>query len=81
MQSLSAARHFGIIDITRSMITTEGILRPMRGIGAVILGAGPAHAAYFSSYEYIKKNLSSNILTSNHNYLGQGNLTAKQNYS
>lgn len=36
------------------MIKKEGVLRPMRGIGAVVLGAGPAHALYFSSYEYLR---------------------------
>lgn len=29
--------------------------RPLRGVGAVVLGAGPAHALYFSSYEYSKE--------------------------
>lgn len=36
------------------MVKKEGALRPMRGIGAVVLGAGPAHALYFSSYEYLR---------------------------
>ena len=36
------------------MVKKEGVLRPMRGIGAVVLGAGPAHALYFSSYEYLR---------------------------
>lgn len=36
------------------MIRKEGVLRPMRGMGAVVLGAGPAHAMYFSSYECLR---------------------------
>lgn len=27
------------------------------GVGAVVVGAGPAHALYFSSYEYLKEKL------------------------
>jgi hypothetical protein len=30
------------------MIKYEGILRPVRGIIAVVFGAGPAHALYLS---------------------------------
>lgn len=32
--------------------------RPMRGVGAVVAGAGPAHAFYFATYEYTKEVLS-----------------------
>lgn len=32
--------------------------RPFRGIGAVVAGAGPAHAFYFATYEYAKETLS-----------------------
>ncbi|KAK7078021.1 hypothetical protein SK128_006607 [Halocaridina rubra] len=42
------------------MINSEGIMRPLGGVTAVILGAGPAHALYFSAYESIKKTFGSN---------------------
>lgn len=29
--------------------------RPFRGIGAVVAGAGPAHAFYFATYEHSKE--------------------------
>lgn len=29
--------------------------RPVRGMGAVVAGAGPAHALYFATYEYSKE--------------------------
>lgn len=32
--------------------------RPFRGIGAVVAGAGPAHAFYFATYEHSKKVMS-----------------------
>lgn len=36
------------------MVRQEGIFRPFRGISAMIVGAGPAHALYFSCYEFLK---------------------------
>jgi solute carrier family 25 iron transporter 28/37 len=41
-------------DALIKMISTEGIFRPVRGIQAVFIGAGPAHAMYFSCYENMK---------------------------
>lgn len=32
--------------------------RPFRGVGAVVAGAGPAHAFYFATYEQSKEVLS-----------------------
>lgn len=29
--------------------------RPIRGVTAVVAGAGPAHAFYFATYEYSKE--------------------------
>uniref|UniRef100_A0A2P2I2F9 Mitoferrin-1 n=1 Tax=Hirondellea gigas TaxID=1518452 RepID=A0A2P2I2F9_9CRUS len=46
------------------MIMREGIMTPIKGVNAVILGAGPAHALYFSAYEGIKHRFgSSNSFT------------------
>lgn len=38
---------------------------PLRGVGAVVIGAGPAHAMYFSSYEFSKEALAK-VSTNNH---------------
>jgi len=35
--------------------TTEGIGRLWRGIASVIMGAGPAHAAHFGTYEFVRE--------------------------
>ncbi|KAI8802395.1 mitochondrial carrier [Cladochytrium replicatum] len=35
--------------------TTEGVLTLYRGVTSVMVGAGPAHALYFSTYEQCKK--------------------------
>jgi len=54
MQSLS---HFNTTITTTlgDMIKKEGIMRPIRGMGAVVAGAGPAHAFYFAIYEHSKE--------------------------
>ena len=52
------ARYTGIIDAFYKITKNEGIFRPVRGMGVVALGAGPAHALYFSCYEFIKNNFS-----------------------
>ncbi|CAI0381893.1 unnamed protein product [Linum tenue] len=44
----------------RSIIKTEGTAGLYRGIAAMGLGAGPAHAVYFSVYETCKKRFSGN---------------------
>lgn len=59
MQSLSPMHSgFSVYQTLSNMVTKEGILRPIRGMGAVVLGAGPAHAFYFGTYEYTKETMS-----------------------
>ncbi|KAI9032129.1 mitochondrial carrier [Hyaloraphidium curvatum] len=36
------------------ILTTEGFMSLWRGVGSVVLGAGPAHAIYFATYEHCK---------------------------
>lgn len=58
MQSLSPspeASYRTVREGLSKMISHEGVLTPVKGVNAVILGAGPAHALYFSAYENIKK--------------------------
>ncbi|XP_071442078.1 mitoferrin-1 isoform X2 [Hetaerina americana] len=58
MQSLSPspnATYRGVGEALYRMVTQEGLLRPCRGMCAVVSGAGPAHALYFSTYEYLKE--------------------------
>lgn len=52
------ANYKGIADAMIKIVKTEGALRPVRGMGVVAFGAGPAHALYFSCYEFIKNNFS-----------------------
>ncbi|CAK9299179.1 unnamed protein product [Gordionus sp. m RMFG-2023] len=58
MQSLLSYKLYegkNLLQNLSQIIKNEGILRPIRGLNAVVIGAGPAHALYFSSYEAIKK--------------------------
>lgn len=38
-------------------IKIKNYFRPFRGVGAVVAGAGPAHALYFASYEKMKETM------------------------
>lgn len=46
-----------ITGALRTIIRQEGWSRPVRGVSAVFVGAGPAHAMYFAGYEKIKREL------------------------
>ncbi|XP_054261104.1 mitoferrin-1 isoform X2 [Macrosteles quadrilineatus] len=69
MQSLSTTTSYRIGEVLQRMVSQEGLLRPVRGMGAVVLGAGPAHAMYFSCYEYLKENMTHHGLN---NHLAYG---------
>lgn len=53
-----------------SIIRSEGAVGLYRGIGAMALGAGPAHAVYFSVYESFKERFGGN--RSGHHPLAHG---------
>lgn len=58
MQSIRMGRVYSSpYDALIKMVNTEGIFRPVRGIQAVFIGAGPAHAMYFACYENMKVKL------------------------
>lgn len=46
-----------ITGALRTIVRQEGWSRPVRGVSAVFVGAGPAHAMYFAGYEKIKRQL------------------------
>ncbi|KAF3425612.1 hypothetical protein E2986_05165 [Frieseomelitta varia] len=47
----------GVGTVLSRMVQQEGFLRPIRGMSAMVVGAGPAHALYFSCYEFVKNKL------------------------
>ncbi|KAL5550745.1 hypothetical protein UlMin_000921 [Ulmus minor] len=58
MQALGAScsvRPIGVRQALSSILKLEGPAGFYRGIGAMGLGAGPAHAVYFSVYEWCKE--------------------------
>lgn len=72
MQSLSpSTAGYNISTTFLNMIKNEGLLRPIRGLPAVVAGAGPAHALYFASYEFAKESLTN--FTTQHHQLNYGN--------
>uniref|UniRef100_A0A182JC87 Mitoferrin n=2 Tax=Anopheles atroparvus TaxID=41427 RepID=A0A182JC87_ANOAO len=70
MQSLTHMKaHDTIISTFRDMVRTEGLMRPFRGVMAVVAGAGPAHALYFGAYEYSKEMIATVSDRDNVNYM------------
>eukprot|EP00052_Salpingoeca_macrocollata_P005046 m.45072 g.45072 ORF g.45072 m.45072 type:complete len:331 (-) comp14627_c0_seq1:27-1019(-) len=60
------ARYKGLRDAFRTMIQQEGTASLFSGIRAVALGAGPAHALYFGTYEQAKLLLGANVGSAHH---------------
>ncbi|KAI9797242.1 MAG: Fe(2+) transporter [Candelina submexicana] len=55
-----SAVYTGISNAARQISSTEGILSLWRGISSVVIGAGPAHAVYFATYEAVKQAMGGN---------------------
>lgn len=75
MQSLQPhpkAQYKNVFDGLLKMIHTEGIWRPLRGLNAMVVGAGPAHAMYFACYEQMKRTLSDAINHGGNSHLANG---------
>ncbi|XP_075994543.1 mitoferrin-2-like [Genypterus blacodes] len=75
MQSLHpepGARYRNVMDALRQIVRTEGLWRPIRGVNVLAVGAGPAHAIYFSCYEKIKFSLSAAIHPGTNSHFANG---------
>lgn len=72
MQSFTTTANEGISETFLRMVRHEGILRPVRGMSVMIIGAGPSHAIYFSSYEFFKNVLLHHADSNNFNALIYG---------
>lgn len=78
MQILSAspaATYTGVTQALTRISSVEGARALWRGVASVILGAGPAHAVYFGTYEVIKDMTGGNA--SGHHFASTGMLTKK----
>lgn len=63
MQVLSAspaATYTGIGQAFSRISSAEGARALWRGVASVIMGAGPAHAVYFGTYEVVKESTGGN---------------------
>ncbi|XP_068130831.1 mitoferrin-1 [Hyperolius riggenbachi] len=75
MQSLQPdpkARYRGVMEALKTMVRTEGVLTPLRGINVTMLGAGPAHALYFACYEKMKITVGSMVNHAGNSHLANG---------
>ncbi|KAI5854093.1 mitochondrial RNA-splicing protein MRS3 [Durotheca rogersii] len=50
----AGAAYKGMIQSTMRIASGEGVLKLWRGMSSVVVGAGPAHAIYFATYEAVK---------------------------
>lgn len=57
IQSASSAASSGMLSQIAKISTSEGSMALWKGVQSVILGAGPAHAVYFATYEFSKAHL------------------------
>lgn len=57
IQSASGSVSTGMLSQINKISTAEGSLALWKGVQSVILGAGPAHAVYFATYEFFKSQL------------------------
>lgn len=64
------ARYKNLHNAFYEILTKENYRVLFRGMGVVATGAGPAHALYFSCYEYAKNALT--LITNGNNVLAQG---------
>jgi len=55
MQSIRSVHYHGLHDAFTTIVHKEGVRRLLRGMSAMVLGAGPAHAMYFACYEKTKQ--------------------------
>ena len=56
-----AAMYTGIGNAFSRISATEGLRALWRGVASVVLGAGPAHAVYFATYEFVKEGAGGNL--------------------
>jgi solute carrier family 25 iron transporter 28/37 len=56
----SSTAHAGVIRSTYQIASREGFFSLWRGMSSVIVGAGPAHAVYFATYEAVKHAMGGN---------------------
>ena len=64
-----AAVYTGIGNAFTRISSTEGLRVLWRGVTSVIMGAGPAHAVHFGTYEAVKEFAGGNVEGSHHQWI------------
>ncbi|KAI8056877.1 mitochondrial carrier domain-containing protein [Syncephalis plumigaleata] len=59
----------GITHAIQRIRTTEGAQTMWRGISSMVIGAGPAHALYFATYEHCKEMFGGNSTADEHHFI------------
>lgn len=67
-----SAVYTGITQALTKISATEGARSLWKGMTSVILGAGPAHAVYFGTYEAVKQHLGGNVGSGHHPFIAAG---------
>lgn len=58
MQSMNHPNSYtGVLSAITKISSTEGSMALFKGLSSMVLGAGPAHAVYFATYEFVKRHL------------------------
>lgn len=60
------AVYTGVGNAFSRIASTEGVRTLWRGVNSVVLGAGPAHALYFGTYEFCKDLFGANATQGHH---------------
>ncbi|KAL1303142.1 hypothetical protein AAFC00_006574 [Neodothiora populina] len=60
MNPTPAAIYTGLGNAIATISRVEGYMSLWRGLSSVVLGAGPAHAIYFATYEVVKQEMGGN---------------------
>lgn len=55
-----SAVYSGISNAMYTITKVEGFRTLWRGVSSVVVGAGPAHAVYFATYESVKHSMGGN---------------------
>ncbi|CAH8582537.1 unnamed protein product [Schistosoma bovis] len=66
LRPVGCSNYPGLLTGLYRLILQEGVPGSLKGSGAVIWGAGPAHAAYFGCYEKMKSTLATAPIGSTH---------------
>ena len=64
----------GLSNAVSTIYRIEGLRTLWRGVTSVIVGAGPAHAAYFGTYEVVKEYAGGNKQDGKHHPYAAGTL-------